>query len=188
MARFLVSVFESPLTTVTNRTLGNSPRIRSTRSTCGSQSVPRVTTNVITRAPRSLGQTVTIPFPRTSQAGTFPAFLLQGAFWQMFASPPLSPAALGAAKAGSGRPTSGPLRPLPWLGSVSANRRTPRPMRNRMPTAQAYLFPGRGTSGRRAGSGCVRSRSASRSPTERSSKRSPFSPSVTGRPAGRGSA
>ena len=53
-----------------------------------------------------------------------------------------------------------------------------------MPTAQAYLFPGRGTSGRRAGSGWVRSRSASRSPTERSSKRSPFSLSVTGRPAG----
>ena len=147
--------------------------ILSTRSTCGSQSVPRVTTKVITRAPRSSGQTLTMPLPRDiagrDLARRSCCRACAGRRWRR---PSLLPAAAGAANAGRRWPGSGPFRPLPWFGSVSANSSTPRPIRKRMPTAQAYLFPGRGTSGRRTGSGCVRSRSASRSPTERSSKRS----------------
>ena len=78
----------------------------------------------------------------------------------------------GAAKALSFDPLAGPFSPSPWLGSVWTKSSTASTINMRKPTSQAYLLPARGSSGRRAGSGWVRSRSASRSPIERSSKRS----------------
>ncbi len=143
-------------------------RIRSTRSTCGSQSVPRVDTNVITRAPRCLRADRHDPAPRAARRpGALPAFLLHGSFWQTFASPSLSPSgASEPRKPAAACPTSGPLRPLPWFGSVCGEQQHAEPHQEqdaRRP--RRTCSPARGTSGRRAGSGCVRSRSASRSPT-----------------------
>ena len=128
--------------------------------------------NVSTSGRLRSSHTFTTSFETSSHAGSAPACFGQGSFWHTFASPLIAPVADGAANAFSRLPTGGPSSPSPLFGIVCTNSRTARPMNSTMPTSQAYLFPACGISGRRIGSGWVRSRSASRSPGERSSKRS----------------
>ena len=109
-------------------------------------------------------QMFTTSSERSWQAGRSPEPSGHGSFWHTLASPSTSPSAFGAAKSLILVPRSGPNRDSPLFGMVCTNRSTLSTITNRIPTAQAYLLRGRGRSGGPAGSGWVRSRSASRSP------------------------
>ena len=156
-----------PLITTANCSPGNSSRMRSTRSTWGSQSAPAVTMNVSTNGRWRSSQRLRTSSLRTSQAGTGPADSAQGSTWQTLESASSSTfeVASGAANGRSSSPGCGPRMPSPVLGSAVVRSRTAIPISITIPTTHAYLLPGRGTSGLRStGSGATRSRSASVSP------------------------
>ena len=167
---FFVSVFESPLTTVTKPHPREVARIRSTRSTCGSQSAPRVDDEgQHARASRSVGQTFTIA-AAVHVAGRAPCrrSCCRASCWQTFASPSRSPARRRRERGQRLARPAARSSPLPLFGSVWANSSTPSPIRSHDPHHPGVLVARPRHLGPAArGSGWVRSRSASRSPISR---------------------
>ena len=168
--------------TTAKLTCGNARRMRSTRSTWGSQSVPSVAIMVSTDGRSRSWHELSTDSVRTWQADRrMPALRASLGAWNTLASKSSSTllVASGAAKAGSFWPGWGPRTPAPLLGRLTAKNTYAMTISARMPTAQAYLLPARGVSGRRrsgaSGSGLTRSSCSNRSAAEglRDSPRSP---------------
>ena len=127
---------------------------RSTRSTCGSQSAPAVTTNVSTKGRWRNSQRLRTSSLRISQAGTAPAPSGQGSTWQTLESASsstfevVSGAANGRAAARL-RPADIPRRcsAAPWSG---AEPQSPSASRSRRPTRTCCPGAGPPACGRRA--------------------------------------
>ena len=115
-------------------------RIRSTRSTWGSQSVPSVAIRVSTDGRSRSWQEFRTDSVRTWQAASrLPALRASLGVWNTLASKSSSTllVASGAANAGSRSPGCGPRTPAPLLGRLVVNSRTLMPISATMPTAQA---------------------------------------------------
>ena len=173
--------------TVAKRHAGTLPFTRSVRSTCGKQSAPRSKTKVRTAGRRVRSQLLRTSSLWISQAGRGPEPSGQGSRWQTFASPSRSLVASGTAKSGS---ALAPLRARTALAAVGdrlGKQQHAEAHQHEDPDRPGILVARPRDLGRPPGSGWVRSRSASRSPTAcrssppRSSKRSALTARRRGR-------
>ena len=166
---------ESPLTTVTKSHAREVARGSARPGPPAARSPsPRVTMNVSTSGRARVDRRSRCRCRAPRRPAPCPAFVLQGSFWQTFASPSRSPAALGAANAGSRWPTSRAPEPLALVRQRLGEQQHAEGHQQQDPhEPRCTCCPARGTSGRRAGSGCVRSRSASRSPHRRGPRSGP---------------